>query len=100
VTLDNLVGGGSSYQAFAHDLLRTALCSVTPIASNDDRPAGMLLEGCYDHGQGIAIRHELVWGDFFLALALAMVVQTTAGLGKGGVPSTCTRRRWRGARDR
>jgi unsaturated chondroitin disaccharide hydrolase len=71
--LDNLVEGGSPYQACAHDLLRTALCSVTPIASNDDRPVGMLLEGCYDHRQGIAMRHELVWGDFFLVLALAMV---------------------------
>ncbi|OKK22976.1 sugar ABC transporter permease [Streptomyces sp. CB00455] len=35
------------------------------------RPAGMLLDGCYDAGKGLAVRHELVWGDFFLALALA-----------------------------
>ncbi|MFI5669567.1 sugar ABC transporter permease [Streptomyces sp. NPDC051704] len=32
---------------------------------------GMLLDGCYDAGKGIAVRHELVWGDFFLALGLA-----------------------------
>ncbi|KOU27509.1 sugar ABC transporter permease [Streptomyces sp. WM6372] len=32
---------------------------------------GMLLDGCYDAGKGIAARHELVWGDFFLALGLA-----------------------------
>lgn len=32
---------------------------------------GRLLDGCYDAGKGIAVRHELVWGDFFLALALA-----------------------------
>ncbi|MEV6733631.1 MULTISPECIES: sugar ABC transporter permease [unclassified Streptomyces] len=32
---------------------------------------GMLLDGCYDAGKGVAVRHELVWGDFFLALGLA-----------------------------
>lgn len=37
------------------------------------RPAGMLLDGCYDAGKGLAVRHELVWGDFFLALGLAAV---------------------------
>ncbi|WP_405640292.1 sugar ABC transporter permease [Streptomyces uncialis] len=35
------------------------------------RPAGMLLDGCYDAPRGLAVRQELVWGDFFLALALA-----------------------------
>ncbi len=37
------------------------------------RPAGMLLDGCYDATRGIGVRHELVWGDFFLALGLASV---------------------------
>ncbi|MFJ3961839.1 sugar ABC transporter permease [Streptomyces sp. NPDC090036] len=35
------------------------------------RPPGMLLDGCYDAGKGLAVRHELIWGDFFLALGLA-----------------------------
>ncbi|MFG2989051.1 sugar ABC transporter permease [Streptomyces sp. NPDC048257] len=35
------------------------------------RPPGMLLHGCYDAAKGLAVRHELVWGDFFLALGLA-----------------------------
>ncbi|MFC9811398.1 sugar ABC transporter permease [Streptomyces virginiae] len=35
------------------------------------RPAGMLLDGCYDAAARLAVRHELVWGDFFLALGLA-----------------------------
>ncbi|MFF3013279.1 sugar ABC transporter permease [Streptomyces sp. NPDC057939] len=35
------------------------------------RPAGMLLDGCYDAGRDLAVRHELIWGDFFLALGLA-----------------------------
>ncbi|MGW2086528.1 sugar ABC transporter permease [Streptomyces sp. NPDC001880] len=39
--------------------------------SGGNRPAGMLLDGCYDAGRGLAERHELIWGDFFLALGLA-----------------------------
>ncbi|MFI1281201.1 sugar ABC transporter permease [Streptomyces sp. NPDC020858] len=35
------------------------------------RPPGMLLDGCYDAAKGLAVRHELIWGDFFLTLALA-----------------------------
>ncbi|MCY0950057.1 sugar ABC transporter permease [Streptomyces sp. H27-S2] len=38
------------------------------------RPAGMLLDGCYDAGKGLAVQHELIWGDFFLALGLAALV--------------------------
>ncbi|MEV6953148.1 sugar ABC transporter permease [Streptomyces sp. NPDC051183] len=32
---------------------------------------GRLLDGCYDAARGTAVRHELVWGDFFLAQGLA-----------------------------
>lgn len=35
------------------------------------RPPRMLLHGCYDAGKDLAVRHELIWGDFFLALGLA-----------------------------
>ncbi|MEU9861965.1 sugar ABC transporter permease [Streptomyces sp. NPDC047971] len=38
------------------------------------RPAGMLLDGCYDPHSGTAVRHELVWGDFFLALGLSALL--------------------------
>ncbi|MYV64802.1 sugar ABC transporter permease, partial [Streptomyces sp. SID2131] len=37
-------------------------------------PAGMLLDGCYDARSGTAVRHELVWGDFFLALGLCALL--------------------------
>ncbi|MFJ7157005.1 sugar ABC transporter permease [Streptomyces sp. NPDC101118] len=40
------------------------------------RPRGMLLDGCYDAGRGLAPRHELIWGDFFLALGLASLAGT------------------------
>lgn len=36
-----------------------------------EAPAGRLVDGCYDAGKGLAVRHELVWGTFFLTLALA-----------------------------
>ncbi|WP_239137716.1 hypothetical protein [Sphaerisporangium rufum] len=35
---------------------------------------GRLLDGCYDLVHGVATRHELVWGDFFLAAGLAMLI--------------------------
>ena len=34
---------------------------------------GRLLDGCYDVEHGVATRHELVWGDFFLAVGLAIL---------------------------
>ncbi|WP_205315593.1 hypothetical protein, partial [Nonomuraea lactucae] len=35
---------------------------------------GRLLDGCYDLDRDVATRHELVWGDFFLATGLAMLI--------------------------
>ncbi|WP_412078901.1 sugar ABC transporter permease [Streptomyces xanthophaeus] len=51
-------------------LKRLAEAHVTDGAAAG-RPAGMLLDGCYDCGKGLAVRHELIWGDHFLALGLA-----------------------------
>ncbi|MEV6427743.1 hypothetical protein [Nocardia sp. NPDC051463] len=47
---------------------------VTAHVSGPDgpRPSGMLLDGCYDLERGLATSHELIWGDYFLALALAI----------------------------
>ncbi|MGA4839070.1 sugar ABC transporter permease [Streptomyces sp. G45] len=42
-------------------------------ANGTARPAGMLLDGCHDAASGTAVRHELIWGDFFLALGLALL---------------------------
>ncbi|WP_218019421.1 hypothetical protein [Nocardia arthritidis] len=35
-------------------------------------PLGRLCGGCYDFERGLATSHELIWGDFFFALALAI----------------------------
>lgn len=34
---------------------------------------GRLVDGCYDLASTTAVRHELIWGDFFLAYALALL---------------------------
>ncbi|MGW7486272.1 sugar ABC transporter permease [Streptomyces sp. NPDC054786] len=39
--------------------------------------SGALLDGCYDAGRGLATRHELIWGDFFLAWGLAILTGLT-----------------------
>jgi unsaturated chondroitin disaccharide hydrolase len=53
------------------DLLVESLAHrVTPLAPDDGRPAGMLLDGCANKPQGAATRHELVWGDYHLYAAL------------------------------
>ena len=47
---------------------------LTPLEEADDRPPGMLLDGCYNRRLDLASRHELIWGDYFLfesALVLA-----------------------------
>ncbi|MFE7095178.1 sugar ABC transporter permease [Streptomyces erythrochromogenes] len=57
------------YALRAEEILdRLIRCHLT---DDEVRPPGMLLDGCYDAAKGLAVRHELVWGDFFLALALS-----------------------------
>ncbi|MFB7041618.1 MULTISPECIES: sugar ABC transporter permease [unclassified Streptomyces] len=62
---------------WAHACSCRGVVTLSALAENhltyggSGRPAGMLLDGCYDAGRGLAERHELVWGDFFLALGLA-----------------------------
>ncbi len=52
---------------------------LTPVASGDARPAGMLVDGCFNHVKRFADRHELLWGDFYLLEALYC-------LQRGGLP--------------
>ncbi|UKY48284.1 sugar ABC transporter permease [Streptomyces inhibens] len=40
-------------------------------------PRGGLLNGCYDAEHGLAPRHELIWGDYFLASGLATLTGLT-----------------------
>lgn len=43
---------------------------LTPTSEGDRRPRGILTEGCWQHKEGVAKRHELIWGDYFLFEAL------------------------------
>ncbi|MFF0427710.1 sugar ABC transporter permease [Streptomyces sp. NPDC004520] len=59
-----------AYRERAEDVLRhLTRTHLTPPGT--PHPAGMLRDGCYDAASGTAVRHALVWGDFFLALGLA-----------------------------
>jgi len=35
---------------------------------------GALLHGCYRYPQGVSINNELIWGDFYAAAALDLLV--------------------------
>lgn len=43
---------------------------LTPQGEDDDRPAGMTLDGCYNGPAGFADHHELIWTDHYLMAAL------------------------------
>lgn len=62
------------------DAFIDGLCRhLTPVSSNDRRPQGMLVDGCFNHVKRFANRHELIWGDFYLLEALYC-------LQRGGLP--------------
>jgi unsaturated chondroitin disaccharide hydrolase len=46
---------------------------LTPTASGDTRARGILTEGCWQRNEGQSTRHELIWGDYYLFEALAML---------------------------
>lgn len=46
---------------------------LTPVHGGDQRPPGMLTEGCWQRRQRIAVKHELIWGDYFLLEALVAI---------------------------
>jgi unsaturated chondroitin disaccharide hydrolase len=49
----------------------TGLCRhLTPFGGDDKRPPGMLVNGCFNQPKGFANRHELLWGDAYLLMAL------------------------------
>lgn len=54
--------------------IRASLVSeyMTPRGPDDDRPRGMVLEGCYNGPSGYADCHELLWTDYYLFEALAI----------------------------
>lgn len=59
------------YRQVAHETLDELVHEhLTPVARDDLRPEGMLLDGCYNRRARWADQHELIWGDWFLLEAL------------------------------
>ncbi|MBA8961603.1 unsaturated chondroitin disaccharide hydrolase [Rhodococcus percolatus] len=51
-------------RAVAH--VNALLDHLTPAGPHDSRPAGILMDGCFDKRRDFATRNELIWGDYFL----------------------------------
>ncbi len=49
---------------------------LTPLGEDDDRPPGMVLQGCYNGPSGFADRHELVWTDYYVMRTLSRRART------------------------
>jgi hypothetical protein len=46
---------------------------LTGMDEEDNRPQGILTDGCYNRQVGLATANELIWGDYFLLEALAVL---------------------------
>ena len=46
---------------------------LTPVTARDRRPPGILTEGCYNPRINLAVRNELVWGDYYLLESLLVL---------------------------
>ena len=60
-------------------MLERLVAHMTPKGADDDRPPGMLLDGCFNQPKRFANDHELIWGDFYL-------METLHCLERGGLP--------------
>lgn len=64
--------GTSDLKATGDAVLESIITDyLTPTATDDDRPLGMVTEGCYNGPAGFATANELVWTDYYVAVALA-----------------------------
>lgn len=71
------------YQAAAEAAVDALVAQhLTPVDPEDARPPGILADGCDDGRNGLATRHELVWGDYFLFECLCVL--------EGEVPTNVT----------
>jgi len=58
--------------AFGNEVLESLVANyLMPNYDADDRPPGMVIEGCYNGPAGFATACELVWTDYYVAVALA-----------------------------
>jgi unsaturated chondroitin disaccharide hydrolase len=57
-------------EAILDSLLADYLTPVDGTGADDDRPPGMILEGCYNGPTGFADRNELIWTDYYVLRTL------------------------------
>jgi unsaturated chondroitin disaccharide hydrolase len=72
---DMLPAAASRRYRLAGEAMVDALVArhLTPVDDHDRRPPGILTDGCYDRRNGLATRHELIWGDYFLFECLCVL---------------------------
>lgn len=68
--LPNLPANAASVAALAPRFIDGLLRHLTPLAPDDARPPGMLLDGCFNQPRRYANRSELIWGTAYLLFAL------------------------------
>ncbi len=64
--LDRLVPERTDFRDRAVAHVEALLDHLTPTGPHDSRPAGILMDGCFDKRRDFATRNELIWGDYFL----------------------------------
>jgi unsaturated chondroitin disaccharide hydrolase len=68
--LPDLPAGAAATAALAGPFIDGLLKHLTPLAPGDARPAGMLLDGCFNQPRRYANHSELIWGTAYLLFAL------------------------------
>lgn len=59
------------YRAVAIEMIDALIeRHLTPRNDSTNQPAGMLLDGCYNHRLNLARSNELIWGDYYLLESL------------------------------
>lgn len=68
--LPDLPASAAATAALAPRFIDGLLRHLTPLAADDTRPSGMLLDGCFNQPRRYATRSELIWGTAYLLFAL------------------------------
>ena len=62
------------YRRAAEETAKTLVRKfLTPVSERDERPTGMLTQGCFNGRTGQATKNELIWGSYFLFEALLVL---------------------------
>lgn len=63
-----------AYRRAAEETAKTLVLKyLTPVSERDERPSGILTEGCFNGRTGQATRNEFIWGNYFLFEALLVL---------------------------